>query len=175
MMASLCKTIAQPFCRFKQMLGRKYMDNQIMQGEIKPGELIPSDAVLYAINCTMSNKKLSYEGGTMTLTAPGTPASVQVISKATMALPGFMSLWSAGEIRVSSNPALADIASKPIVMQKSKEAERMEDLVAMVEHPTDEQPDAKSEDVSDKFHKAMDEQMYIEPSEAESVASVRML
>lgn len=93
-----------------------------------PINKIDDDIVLYAVNNCDSNVVLTDGTNTATLTTPGHPGSIQVISRDMLKSPGIMGLWSTDRIRISTSAEVGQRAVSSIQLRAEKEKAHKEEI-----------------------------------------------
>lgn len=123
-----------------------------MNDDLKPGDAIAPDDIIYVINNSNSNKKFQYGDERVMLTAPGTPLSIQSVSHDMLRSPGFLAMWTDGRIRVSKSPAYQQHAVTESIYKARKRKQRMDDLEAKVQYrDSRNNGQQNAQDVSYKF------------------------
>lgn len=126
---------------------------------IQPSDPIPEGRPLFVINASRSNKKLEFKDERVMLTAPGTPQSIQMISQDMLRSAGFLSLWSAGEVQVSTSDRAQRMAVSEAVERAQASRTRMEGLNTIAQAAPvsgNSVDDSKVEDVSYRFREIVD-------------------
>lgn len=93
-----------------------------------PINKIDDNVVLYAVNNSDSNIVLTDGTNTATLTTPGHPGSIQVISRDMLKSPGIMGLWNTDKIRVSTSAEVGQRAVSSIQLNAEKEKAHKEEI-----------------------------------------------
>ena len=134
------------------------MTNTDETHDLRPGDPLPQNAIIYIENRSASTKKFRLGDRTLRLTGPGTPTSVQPVDPDFLRAPGLTAMWQDGRIRVTTDPALASFAASENSYRASLEADRMRRLTEQVESvdAADQQPGVVGQDVSDRYHDVVD-------------------
>ena len=119
---------------------------------IRPEDEIDPKARLFVVNNSASNKKLSWNGGSCMLSAPGTEGSIQPLNHELLSNPHFVAMWADGRVDVTDSPSAQRSAISDIAIRNRDRAAKESELKAKVVEDISESddPNAKATDVSSK-------------------------
>ena len=119
---------------------------------IRPEDEIDPKARLFVVNNSASNKKLSWNGGSCMLSAPGSEGSIQPLNHELLSNPHFVAMWADGRVLVTDSPSAQRSAISDIAIRNREKARRDSELKRMVVEDVSgsDDPNAKTTDVSSK-------------------------
>lgn len=119
---------------------------------IRPEDEIDPKARLFVVNNSASNKKLSWNGGSCMLSAPGSEGSIQPLNHELLSNPHFVAMWADGRVLVTDSPSAQRSAISDIAIRNREKARRDSELKRLVVEDVSgsDDPNAKAEDVSYK-------------------------
>lgn len=119
---------------------------------LRPDDEIDPKARLFVVNNSPSNKKLSWNGGSCMLTAPGSEGSIQPLNHELLSNPHFVAMWADGRVMVTDSPSAQRSAISDIAIRNREKAEREAKLKNLVIEDVSgsDDSDSKAEDVSYK-------------------------
>lgn len=105
---------------------------------------------IYLVNNSRSNKKFRFDGNIITLTAPGTPGSIQAADSSVLRNSALVTMWAAGDIKVTEDPEFSRKAISNLAIRNAEEAMAHEEAKKAVVEDIDGGGNENEEDVSYK-------------------------